>query len=451
MNLFDVSAALLTLAAVFNYLNYRYLKLPTTIGIMAMALGLSLLIVGAGMFSPAVTEGGQVLLGQIDFNEALMHGMLGLLLFAGALHVDLGDLTAQKGVIAVLATVGVLASTAITAGLIYLALPLVGLELDPILCLLFGALIAPTDPIAVLGILKKLAAPKALETKITGESLFNDGVGVVVFLALLGVAGLTHGHAEVTAGEVARLFVQEAFGGAAFGLVLGLGAYAMLRTVDDYQVEILISLALVMGGYALATALHLSGPIAMVVAGLLIGNHGRAFAMSASTREHLDTFWELVDEILNAVLFVLIGLEMLVLTLSGRYLLAGVLAIPITLFARFLAVGAPISLLGMQRRFTPHAVKVLTWGGLRGGISVALALWLHRLLGPERQEARDLILVMTYVVVVFSILVQGLTIGPLMGRLGVIGRLPLAGEGGPVDGSPAGESPAAEDEPPPAT
>lgn len=431
MDLFQVSAALITLAALFNYLNYRYLKLPTTIGLMAMSLGLSLVVVAVGSVIPPVEEGALELLQQIDFNQALMNGMLGLLLFAGALHVDLGDLTAQKGVIAVLATVGVLASTFLVGGMTYLALPLIGIELRFVHCLLFGALISPTDPIAVLGILKQLSTPKSLETKIAGESLFNDGVGVVVFLALLGVAGLGAHSGDVSAVEVARVFIQEAFGGAAFGLVTGLCAYGLLKSADDYQVEILISLALVMGGYAVAQALHLSGPIAMVVAGLLIGNHGRAFAMSDATREHLDTFWELIDEILNAVLFVLIGLEMLVLSLSGPYFLAGLIAIPITLLARFVAVGVPVAVLGTRRQFTPHTVKILTWGGLRGGISVALALWLGNLLGTKHAATRDPILVMTYMVVVFSILVQGLTIDKLMGRLGVTGDDEPAATGQP--------------------
>jgi CPA1 family monovalent cation:H+ antiporter len=422
VDLFQASALLITLAALFNYANYRWLKLPATIGIMAMALVLSLVVLAVGQFWPGVEKAAAAILADIDFSEALMDGMLGLLLFAGALHVDMGQLTAQKGVIAILATVGVIISTFLVGGAVYLIVPPVtGLELEFIHCLLFGALISPTDPIAVLGVLKTLNAPKALETKIAGESLFNDGVGVVVFLAILGIAGLAgHGaHVDASAAGVARIFLQEALGGATFGLLTGIGAYGLLKSVDDYQVEILISLALVMGGYALANALHLSGPIAMVVAGLLIGNQGRAFAMSERTRRHLDTFWELVDEILNAVLFLLIGLEMLILTFQGAYVVAGLIAIPVTLACRFLAVGAPVSVLGMRRDFTPHAIKILTWGGLRGGISVALALWAGRLLGEEHPETRDAILVMTYAVVVFSIMVQGLTIGRLMGTLGV--------------------------------
>ena len=419
MDLFQVSAVLITLAALFNFVNYKYLKIPMTIGIMAMALVLSLVLLLLGQVVPEVRSMAETLSEQVNFNKALMHGMLGLLLFAGALHVDLGMLTSHKVLIAVLATVGVCTSTALVGFGMWLLLPLLGLDLELIHCLLFGALISPTDPIAVIGILKTAGAPRSLETKIAGESLFNDGVGVVVFLALLGVAGLGTTHGEVTAGNVAILFVQEAFGGAAFGLAVGYVAYLMLRSVDDYQVEILISLALVLGGYALANALHLSGAIAMVIAGLFIGNRGRATAMSTTTRQHLDMFWELIDEILNAVLFVLIGIEVLVLPLEPRYLLAGIVAIPVALAARFIAVGAPMSVMGFSREFTPHAVKILTWGGLRGGISVALALWLATLLGERATTTRDTIVVATYVVVIFSIVVQGLTIGKLIGKLGV--------------------------------
>ncbi len=280
-----------------------------------------------------------------------------------------------------------------------------GLDIPFIYCLVFGALISPTDPIAVLGILKQAEAPKTLATKITGESLFNDGVAVVVFLV---VAGIAAGGGEVTPGEVAMLFAQEAPGGVLFGLIAGGLAYWMLKSVDNYQVEVLITLALTTGGYALAEVLHLSAPIAIVVAGLLIGNHGRLLAMSTHTRQHLDTFWELVDEILNAVLFVLIGLEVLILALREEYLLAGLLAIPIVLLARFISVGLPIGLMRRFRRFSPNVVQILTWGGLRGGISVALALSL------PASEIRDTLVVVTYSVVVFSILVQGLTIGRLV-------------------------------------
>ena len=418
MGFFEVAAILLTLAALLSYVNHRFIRLPTTIGLMVLSLALSLLIILAG---GAYRQNVETFLRSVDFNEALMHGMLGFLLFAGALHVDLGDLMQQKRIIAVLATVGVVTTTFIVGAMTWLLMGLMDMEVKFIHCLLFGALISPTDPIAVLGLLKKLGAPRSLAAKIAGESLFNDGVGVVVFLVLMNIAGLGDGHEPVTAGQVGLEFLREAVGGAVFGFAIGYVAYRMLRSVDNYQVEILISLALVTGGYAVALHLHVSGPIAMVVAGLLIGNHGRSFAMSDKTRLHLDMFWELVDEILNAVLFVLIGLEVLVLSLTGRYLLAGLAAIAMTLLARFLAVGAGVVCLRPIRDFTPHAVKVMTWGGLRGGISVALALALSQRLGDDHQSTRQVILVMTYVVVVFSIVVQGLTISPLMRRWQVTG------------------------------
>ena len=333
--------------------------------------------------------------------------MLSFLLFAGALHVDLNDLSEQKGSIALLATLGTLLSTFLIGTLSWYVLNWLGIEISLLFSLLFGALISPTDPIAVLGILKTAGAPKSLETKITGESLFNDGVGIVVFIVLL---EMTTGHQELSLNSIGLLFGQEALGGAICGFGLGYLTYLMLRSVDSYQVEVLLTLALVMGGYGLAGALHLSGPIAMVVAGLLIGNHGRVFGMSERTRQHLDVFWELVDEILNAVLFVLIGLEVLILSFTREYLLASLFIIPLGLVSRFIAIGLPISVLRLVRTFSPAAVRIMTWGGLRGGISVALALSL-----PAGSE-RDAVVAITYIVVVFSIVVQGLTIGRLIER-----------------------------------
>ena len=420
MSLFQIIAILVVLAALFSYVNHRLLRLPATIGLMVMAIAMSLLVFAAkGVWPELDATVRDLLERRIDFNEALMHGMLGFLLFAGALHVDLGDLAKQKKIIAILATLGVAGSTLLVGLMTWWITTFLGIDVSFLHCLIFGALISPTDPIAVLAMLKKLGAPRSLATKIAGESLFNDGVGVVVFLALLGVAGLDKGHAHVTAGGVVTMFLVEAGGGAAFGFGIGLIAYLMLRSVDKYQVEVLISLALVAGGYALADALGLSGPIAMVVAGLLIGNHGRSFAMSATTRQHLDVFWELIDEVLNSVLFVLIGLEVLVLTFKGTYLAAGVLVIPAVLLARFVAVGLPVTGLRVIRRFTPHAVKVMTWSGLRGGISVALALSLKGLFDEEHAATGDVILVMTYVVVVFSIVVQGLSVSVLLRRWGL--------------------------------
>ena len=405
MKLFNILAILITLSAGFSYINHRFIRLPTTIGLMAMSLLVSLGLIVLGNLGFGLEEDARVLLNSIDFDETLLHGMLSFLLFAGALHVNLVDLARQKYIISTLATVGVIASTFIIGLAGWWVLAWFDIHLPFIYCLLFGALISPTDPIAVMGILRKAGVPASLETKITGESLFNDGVAVVVFLVLLEIATGTR---DVTAASVAGLFIKEALGGLIFGLLIGAIAYWMLKSVENYQVEILITLALVTGGFALANTLHLSGPIAIVVAGLLIGNHGRMLAMSDEVRDHLDTFWELVDEVLNAVLFVMIGLEVLILTFNRSYLLAGILFIPLLLVVRFICVGIPVLILKRFRTFSPHVIKIMTWGGLRGGISVALALSLPA--GPNREA----ILTITYIIVVFSIIVQGLTIGKLV-------------------------------------
>ena len=419
MRLFDLIALFIVMAAGFGYLNFRLLKLPTTIGLMALSLLFSLSLFVLGAFVPAVAQQTRLVIEQFDFNQVLLHGMLAFLLFAGALHIDLGDLARHKEPIALLATVGVLLSTLIVGVLMWGVFALLGFKLRFIDCLLFGALISPTDPIAVLSLLKKIGAPKTLEVQIAGESLFNDGIGVVLFMGLLEVAT---GENDFDVGHFAFLFIREAVGGAVFGLAIGLVAYRMLKSVDNYQVEILLSLALVWGGSALADALHMSAPIAMVVAGLLIGNQGRSFAMSKMTTEHLDLFWELVDEGLNAVLFVAIGMELLVLTFTASYLAAGVLAVVIVLVARLVSVGLPVWLLRRLERFDPSMVPILVWGGLRGGISVALALSLPPEAAGDGVPRRDVILATTYVVVVFSILVQGLTVGTMTRRW--VGRSP---------------------------
>lgn len=407
MSLFDILALLITLTAIFSYINHRYLRLPLTIGVMLIGLIMSLGLLALKPLGLDLTSQANTILGEIDFNQTLMHGMLSYLLFAGALHVNLADLAEQKWLIATLATLGVLASTTIIGVLLWLLLDLIDIDLPFLYCLVFGALISPTDPIAVLAILRTVHAPKSLETKITGESLFNDGIGVVVFIL---ISGFAFGETDITPGAVIAFFLKEALGGVIFGFVIGGITYAMLKRVDNYQVEILLTLALVTGGYAMAEVLHVSAPIAIVVAGLLIGNHGRLLAMSEITVERLDTFWELIDEILNAVLFVLIGLEILVITFGAHLLIAGVLSIFIVLIARFISVGVPIFFIRKFRELTPGVIKILTWGGLRGGISVALALSL-----PASAE-RETILAITYCVVVFSILVQGLTIGRLIKR-----------------------------------
>ena len=410
MSIINTIAILISLAAIFSYINYRFLKVPQTIGLLAIALLMSLGIVLIGKLGYPIEDKADAFLKGIDFNETLMQGMLSALLFAGALHVHLEELIKQRWIVAILASVGVMTSTFLVGYASYFIFGWFGLDIPFIYCLLFGSLISPTDPIAVLGILKTVGASKSLETKIAGESLFNDGVAVVVFLVLLSIAGVGgHGEqAEVSAMSIAALFLQEAVGGAIFGLAIGYIAYRMLASINNYQVEILLTLALVLGGHALAMALHLSGPIAVVVAGLLIGNGGRKLAMSDKTREHLDNFWELIDEILNAVLFVLIGFEVLILVFKPEYVWAGLVMIPTVLAIRFISVGIPVSILRIRQSFTPKIVRILTWGGLRGGISIALVLTLPA--GPNREA----LLVITYIIVIFSILVQGMTVGKLV-------------------------------------
>jgi CPA1 family monovalent cation:H+ antiporter len=401
VTVFQIIAILVSLTAIFSYLNHRYFKLPATIGVMLIALLLSLVLIGVGDLVPWIRDGADGLLRQIDFDDTLMQGMLCFLLFAGALHIDLNDLAEQKGVIATLAIVGVGISIFVFGTLIHFVLGWLGVELSYPWCLLFGALISPTDPVAVIGILKDAKVPRSLGVQIAGESLFNDGIGVVAFLVFREIAVTG---AEASAGHIAALFFEEAVGGAVFGLVIGWIAYRLLKSVVEYRVEMMLTLALVMGGYALASAIHVSGPIAVVVAGLFIGNHGRRFAMSDTTRENLDAFWELIDEILNALLFVLIGLEILVLAFTRELLFAGLLAIPAILLARWVSVIVPVTVVRRWRELARGTVVIMTWAGLRGGISVALALSL-----PAGQE-RESVLALTYVIVIFSIVVQGLTL-----------------------------------------
>ncbi len=398
----------MTLSAVFGYINHRFIRLPSSIGLMfiAILMSLGMVVVGhLGQTGSGIEMQWTTLVKTIDFSKALMVGMLSFLLFAGALHVDLHALMKQKWSVLIYATVGVILSTFLVGVFTYLITGFLGLQLKFVHCLLFGALISPTDPISVIGMLKKAGAPQSLEVKIAGESLFNDGIGVVIFVTIWDIA---YGGSAVSLGNIAFLFAKETIGGFALGLATGWLAYLLLKSIDNYQVEILITLALVTGGYALASSFHFSGPIAIVIAGLLIGNQGREFAMSEKTRQNLDTFWELIDEILNSLLFVLIGIEFLIVSFSAGYLTVGIIAIPIVLFARAVSIGLPQFLLSVKKTFDHKSFKIMVWGGLRGGISVAMALSL-----PSGFE-RDLIISITYVVVVFSILVQGLTMKYLL-------------------------------------
>jgi CPA1 family monovalent cation:H+ antiporter len=407
MTIAEATALLLVLTAVFAYLNARVLHLPGTIGIMLIALAASVVLMAGNEMGLPLAHVAQRMLHAIDFNRTLMGAMLGFLLFAGALEVNLHELAQQKWPVAFLAVFGVVLSTLLVSGGIYYALRLLGHPIPWIWCAVFGALISPTDPIAVLAIIRKAGATKALELKVAGESLFNDGVGIVVFLELLGFAG---GDESVSVGHALLFFLREAAGGIAFGMAIGSLAFVMLRRIDEYNVEVLMTVALVMGGYSAAEALGVSAPIAIVVAGLIVGNFGRAHAMSEQTRAHLDTFWGLIDAMLNGVLFVLIGLEVLVLPLDPSHLIAVAIAIPIVLLARFASVSVPALLPLIGRSFDFQTVKVLTWGGLRGGISIALALSI------PTSPYRDTLLMMTYGCALFAITVQGLTVGRLVAR-----------------------------------
>lgn len=403
LTILEISAIFLSITASLTYVNHRFIGLPTTIGVMVISILLSIFAIFLGFLGfDQLIDYEVSLLDQLDFTEVLLDGMLSMLLFAGALHVNIGDLKRYKLPIGVLAGIGTIVSAVLIATALYFMLPLFGFGLSFIWCLLFGALISPTDPIAVMGILASAGAPKSIETVIAGESLFNDGIGVVIFVLLLGI--LSSGDIP-TANYVAHTLTVEAGGGIVFGLVLGAILYYLIKSIDSYQEEVLLTLAGVIGGYALASHWHLSGPLAMVMMGLMVGNRGRELAMSDKTRHYIDLFWELIDEILNAILFVLIGLEVVMIAYSANLFIAGGLTIIIALLARLIVVGMTTKTLSRQLNLPTGAWKVLTWGGLRGGISVALVLQL-----PAGSE-RDILLALTYAVVVFSILVQGLSVG----------------------------------------
>jgi Na+:H+ antiporter len=409
MDYYLIITVLIVLSALFGYINARFFKLPITIGLMAITIIFTLIIIAIGQFDDTLLLREKEFIESIDFKVVLFDIMLSFLLFAGALHTNFEQLKIQRWPVLVFATLGVLVSTVLVAVIMYYVLQLLGLQVDFIYCLLFGALISPTDPIAVLGILKQANAPKKLETKIVGESLFNDGVGVVVFLTILKIA---EGGNEITFGHVAEMFGIEVLGGIALGLLLGWIAYRLMKSIDDYDVEVIITIAVVMGGTLLAQKFHLSAPLAMVACGLMVGNDTiRNVTMSKITETYVDKFWELLDVLLNTILFVLIGMEMLILTFEGSYILSGLLAVPIVLLCRYTSLWLPIKFFSKRLDFVPNTNLIMTWGGLRGGISIALALSL------SNEMHRELFLVITYIIVVFSIVGQGLTVGPLIKRL----------------------------------
>jgi CPA1 family monovalent cation:H+ antiporter len=410
MDAYLIATILILLSGIFGYINVRFLKLPNTIGLMVITIVFTLIVIALSYFDPTLLNFEKEIISKINFRELLLEEMLSFLLFAGALHTNFSQLKVQKWPVLMFSTFGVLTSTFLVGIAMFYVLQLVGMPISFIYCLLFGALISPTDPIAVLGILKKANVPKKLETKIVGESLFNDGVGVVVFLTIFQIASF--GTENITTLDVIQLFGKEVLGGILLGAILGWITYRLLKSIDDYDIEVIITVAAVMGGTVLAQKLHLSAPLAMVTAGLIVGNDTvRDSAMSETTERYVDKFWELIDILLNAILFVMIGMEILVLVIDGDYIVAGLIAIPVILACRYLSLLIPINFFKKKLDFVPNTNLIMTWGGLRGGISIALAL------GLTDEMHRDLFLVITYIVVIFSIIVQGLTVGKLVDKL----------------------------------
>ncbi|MDO1502332.1 sodium:proton antiporter [Winogradskyella maritima] len=410
MEYYTIASILVVLSAVFGYINVKFLKLPITIGLMIITLLFTALVVVIAQFDDTLLLREKAFISGIDFETVLLDIMLSFLLFAGALHTNFDQLKIQRWPILVFATFGVLISTFLVGGIMFYVLGWMGLDVPFIYCLLFGALISPTDPIAVLGILKKAGAPKKLETKIVGESLFNDGVGVVVFLTIYAIAKAPN--EAIVFSEIAQLFLQEVIGGIGLGLILGWITYRLMKSIDNYEVEVILTIGAVMGGTLIAHKFHLSAPLAMVTTGLFVGNDTvRESSMSEITELYVDKFWELIDVLLNTILFVMIGMEMLVLTYQENYLYAGLLAIPLILICRYLSLWLPIKFFAKRLEFVPKTTLIMTWGGLRGGISIALALSL------TKDMHRELFLVITYLVVIVSIVGQGLTVGPIIKRI----------------------------------
>lgn len=405
MELYYSFSVLIVLTAVFSYLNLRYLKLPSTIGVMLIAMLVSIVLVATGRIYPELFNSALELISSVDFSEVLMGAILNFLLFAGAIHISMHDLRKQRAPIIIFSTLGVIISTFVVGGLMYLLFMAFHIEVPLIQCLVFGALISPTDPIAVIGILKKAGIRKSLEIKVAGESLFNDGVAVVVFVILLQLARGREN--DITFIKVTGLIIQEAGGGLLLGLLLGYIGSEGIKHINNYNVTVMITLAIVMGGYLITKYLHISGPLTMVAAGLVIGNYGKAIAMSGTDKDYLDKFWELIDDILNAMLFLIIGFELMIITELYEHWLIGIISIAVVLLARFISIWIPIKFIPKMGTFDARTITILVWGGLRGGVSVALALTI------DNELHKNLFLSITYYIVVFSIVVQGLTIGKL--------------------------------------
>ena len=409
MELYYSFSVLIVLASFFAYLNLRYLKLPSTIGIMIIAMISSIVLVITGNLFPTIFGHFSTLLQDVDFTEVLMGAMLNFLLFAGAIHINLVDLREQRGPVIIFSTVSVIISAFAVGFILFYVAPLFGVEIPFIFCLLFGALISPTDPIAVMGVLKEAKVRKSLETKVAGESLFNDGVAVVIFAVILQLA--QGSEIDISFGNISWLLIKEAIGGFTLGTILGIGSSNAMRKIDDYKVSVLITLSVVMGGYLIAHTMHISGPLTMVAAGIVIGNYGKRTAMSATTKDYLNKFWELIDEILNAILFLFIGFELLIIKNITSFWQIGLACIAIVLFARFISIYIPVVLIPFKNKFSNGTIKVLVWGGLRGGVSIALVLSMDE--GPYK----PVLVAVTYFVVVFSIIVQGLTVGKVASRV----------------------------------
>lgn len=405
---YEIAAFFITIAVAIAYVNHRYIKMQPTIAVMfaSLLISLGLILIGPmGLYG--IETKMQLLLNEINFYDLLMKGMLSFLLFAGALTVDLKDVLEQKWEIGILAVFGTIASTLLVALGTYFLLPLLGIQLPFIICVLFGALISPTDPIAVLAMCKEMQAPRKLSASIAGESLFNDGVGIVIFITVYEVA---FGHTAPTFNSITLLFLREAIGGIGYGVLLGLLAFWLMKPIRDHKMQVLITLAITTGGYSLAQFFEVSGPLSMVIAGIFLGNSGRWFAMNRVVEKPLFEFWELVDEILNTLLFLLIGFEILLIAHDWSHLWIGLSAIPIVLLVRCVVVAPPLHIFKRWKTYSPHMIKIMIWGGLRGGLAVALALALPN----DSHGYRDSILAMTYAVVVFSILIQGSTIKTLV-------------------------------------